>query len=188
MYLQEIVVALRVILAPTESGSRHFEATIQRELQKISAFFIEKEEELEASLPLPKVKFLLSLHLSGKFMTLVSPGCKRVVGLDALTYRSRFVFQLCQSQIVQAMMQNLKGKDAACLATFRAEVLELRKYAVLNSTAAIKAVKKRNRHLRVSLGSNAHAIRATDLLSQQHFFTSSKLAALSTQAEILAQV
>ena len=85
-------------------------------------------------------------------------------------------------------MQNLHDKDAACLATFRAEVLELRKYAVLNSTAAIKAVKKRNRHLRASLGSNAQIIRATDLLSQQHFFISSKLAALSTQAEILAQV
>ena len=85
-------------------------------------------------------------------------------------------------------MQNLHGKDAVCLATFRAEVLELRKYAVLNSTAAIKAVKKRNRHLRASLGSSGQAIRATDLLSQQHFFTSTKLAALSTQAEILAQV
>lgn len=85
-------------------------------------------------------------------------------------------------------MQNLHGKDPASLAAFRAEVLELRKYAVLNSTAAIKAVKKRNRHLRASLGNDALIVRATDLLSQQYFFTSSKLAELSTQAEILAKV
>ena len=85
-------------------------------------------------------------------------------------------------------MQNLQGKDAACLANFRSEVLELRKYAVLNSTAAIKAVKKRNRHLRACVGDNMHIVRATDLLSQQHFFTSPKLANLSTQAEILSKV
>ena len=74
------------------------------------------------------------------------------------------------------------------LAAFRAEVLDLRKYAVLNSTAVIKAVKKRNRHLRAAVGPTLHPLRATDLLSQQYFFTSSKLAALSTQAEVLSKV
>lgn len=92
------------------------------------------------------------------------------------------------SPMQQAIMQNLHNKDANCLASFRAEVLELRKYAVLNSTAAIKAVKKRNRHLRACVGSAFQVLRATDFLSQQHFFTSPKLASLSTQAEILARV
>ena len=91
-------------------------------------------------------------------------------------------------RIWQAVMRNLQGKDTTSLTAFRAEVLELRKYAVLNSTAAIKAVKKRNRHVRVTIGESAKLMRATDLLSQQHFFTSSKLASLSTQAEILAKV
>lgn len=84
-------------------------------------------------------------------------------------------------------MRNLQGRDAAVLAAFRAEVLELRKYAVLNSTAVVKAVKKRNRHLQHAV-SGARLLRATELLSQQHFFTSPKLAALSTHAEVLAKV
>jgi len=85
-------------------------------------------------------------------------------------------------------MHTLSGKDTATLAAFRAEVLELRKYAVLNSTAAIKAVKKRNRHLGAAVGGSLVVVRSTDLLSQQHFFISSKLANLSTQAEILSKV
>lgn len=89
---------------------------------------------------------------------------------------------------LQAMFRNLEGKKPASLAALKAEVLELRKYAVLNSTAAIKAVKKRNRHLRAAVGGGFRSTRATDLLSQQHFFTSPKLASLSTQAEILTQV
>ena len=85
-------------------------------------------------------------------------------------------------------MRTLQGKEPAVLAAFRAEVLDLRKYAVLNSTAVIKAVKKRNRHLRAAVGPALQPLRATDLLSQQYFFTSSKLAALSTQAEVLSKV
>ena len=85
-------------------------------------------------------------------------------------------------------MRTLQGREPAVLAAFRAEVLALRKFAVLNSTAVIKAVKKRNRHLRHALGPSVQPLRSIDLLSQEHFFTSSRLAALSTGAEVLSQV
>ncbi len=75
------------------------------------------------------------------------------------------------------------------VATLRAELLELRKFVVLNYIAVVKAAKKRNRHLRGACGQEQVAsLRAIQVLSQQYFFTSPKLAALSTQAEILAKV
>ena len=92
------------------------------------------------------------------------------------------------SCMLQAAMQGMQGKPAPALAAFRAEVQDLRKYVVLNYIAVIKAVKKRNRHLRQAVGPALQPLRATDLLSQQYFFTSSKLAALSTQAEVLSKV
>lgn len=125
--------AVRQDVELRDPQGRQFEITIRLELQKISAFFLEKEEELEA------------------------------------------------------VMQTLDGKEPAIVAAFRAEVLELRKYAVLNSTAVIKAVKKRNRHLRAAVGPLLVPLRATDLLSRQYFFTSSKLATLSTQAEVISK-
>ena len=71
---------------------------------------------------------------------------------------------------------------------YNLRVTELRKFAVLNYVAVNKAVKKRNRHLGSFCGHQAASLHASHLLSQQPFFTSPKLAALQTQAEVLAQV
>ena len=72
--------------------------------------------------------------------------------------------------------------------TYNLRVTELRKFVVLNYVAVNKAVKKRNRHLASACGGQAGALVASHLLSQQAFFTSPKLAALQTRAELLAQV
>ncbi len=89
----------------------------------------------------------------------------------------------------QAAMRALQPGQASALSAFAAELTDLRKYAVLNYVACIKAVKKRNRHLRAAVGASAAGppLRAVDLLSQQYFFTSPKLAALATRAEVLLQ-
>ena len=77
------------------------------------------------------------------------------------------------------------------MAGLRAELRDLRKWAALNYIAVVKAAKKRNRHLGAACAAGprrAHALRAVDVLSRQYFFTSPRLAALTTQAEVLAQV
>jgi hypothetical protein len=57
------------------------------------------------------------------------------------------------------------------------------------SAAAARSVKKRNRHLATACAPRSVApVRAVELLSQQYFFTSPKLAALATEAEILQKV
>lgn len=59
----------------------------------------------------------------------------------------------------------------------------------LNYIAVIKSCKKRNRQLATGLSTVVvPPLRAVELLSQQYFFTSSKLASLSTEAEILFKV
>ena len=89
---------------------------------------------------------------------------------------------------VQAKMgggaQLLRGE----LFQIRAEITDLRKFAVLNYVAVIKAVKKRNRHLGAKVSAAFVQMRAMDVLSMQYFYTSPKLARLATQAEILSQV
>lgn len=81
------------------------------------------------------------------------------------------------------------GPSAAALRDLRSDIQELRKYAVLNHYAVVKAAKKRNRHLAAACGAAAvPPLRALAVLSQQPFFTSPTLAALATQAEILEQV
>ncbi|KAK9836188.1 hypothetical protein WJX81_007747 [Elliptochloris bilobata] len=118
-----------------DASGRTFEAVLCQELKKVSVFYVEKEEELEAA------------------------------------------------------MKSLQAGQPGRLAAFASELTDLRKYAVLNYVACIKAVKKRNRHLRAAVGEAAAGppLRAVDLLSQQYFFTSSRLAALSTRAEVLLQ-
>ena len=74
------------------------------------------------------------------------------------------------------------------LTAVRAEVLSLRKFSILNATAIIKAVKKRNKHLGKAVGQVLKSINATQLLSQQYFFVSHQVASLLTQAEIMTQV
>ena len=52
---------------------------------------------------------------------------------------------------LQAILGGLQGgsPSALGLARCRAELMDLRKFVVLNYIAVIKAVKKRNRHLKV---------------------------------------
>ena len=89
---------------------------------------------------------------------------------------------VCWLQAVMASVQ------PGMLAAVRAEVLVLRKYSILNATAVIKAVKKRNKHLGKAVGPSVRNVNATQLLSQQYFFASDEVAKLLTQAEIMAQV
>ncbi len=59
----------------------------------------------------------------------------------------------------------------------------------LNYIAVIKSCKKRNRQLAEGLApAPVPPTRAVELLSQQYFFTSPKLAALTTEAEIIFKV
>jgi len=88
---------------------------------------------------------------------------------------------------LQAVMASLQSSGQGNLAAFRSEVTDLRKFAVLNYIAVIKAVKKRNRHLGAKVGGGLKTLRALDLLSKQYFYNSPKLAALATQGEILSQ-
>jgi predicted component of type VI protein secretion system len=122
---------------PADARGSRFEAVLRLELQKVAAFYVEKEEELAAA----------------------------VAGLAHSAH------------------------SAAALSALRSEIQDLRKYAVLNYYAVVKAAKKRNRHLRAACGGAAvPPLRAVAVLSQQRFFTSPTLAALATQAEILEQV
>ena len=72
-----------------------------------------------------------------------------------------------------------------CIASSAQEVF----WVQLNYIAVIKSCKKRNRQLAEGLAPTpVPPIRAVELLSQQYFFTSPKLAALTTQAEIIFKV
>jgi len=75
---------------------------------------------------------------------------------------------------------------AAAVAALRPELQDLRKYVVLNYIAVVKAVKKRNRHLRAALP-GAVSMRAVSILAAEYFYTSLRLAGLTTRAEIFAQ-
>jgi RNA polymerase II subunit A small phosphatase-like protein len=91
----------------------------------------------------------------------------------------------------------------------RADISALIKFVALNYLAVVKAIKKRNRHFKAHFGEGAAAAAAQqqqqqaagqgqqrggfdplhplDLLSQEVFFTSNRLAALATRAEVLSR-
>ncbi|KAL0044617.1 hypothetical protein WJX82_002935 [Trebouxia sp. C0006] len=93
-----------------------------------------------------------------------------------------------QEQQLEATLADLQHSSQTSFAQFRSEVTDLRKFVVLNYIAVIKAFKKRNRHLQAACkDSTAVAVDAVDLLSQQYFFTSTKLASLATEAEIMTK-
>ena len=91
-------------------------------------------------------------------------------------------------KFAQAKMRPAGEMSHTDLHQLTAEILDLRKFAVLNYVAVIKAVKKRNRHLGAKVGGAFVQMRAMDVLSRQYFYTSPKLAGLATQAEIMSQV
>jgi Dullard-like phosphatase family protein len=78
-------------------------------------------------------------------------------------------------------------RAAPAVAALRADLLHLRKYVVLNYIAVVKAVKKRNRHLRAACAAAPpRPLRAAAILTSQPFYTSQRLAAMTTRAELLA--
>ena len=95
---------------------------------------------------------------------------------------------LIDNVFVQARMEQAGEMSHTRLHQLRADITDLRKFAVLNYVAVIKAVKKRNRHLGAKVGGAFVQMRAVDVLSQQYFYTSPKLARLATRAEIMSQV
>ncbi|KAL0032835.1 hypothetical protein WJX77_001986 [Trebouxia sp. C0004] len=96
-----------------------------------------------------------------------------------------------QEQQLEATLADLQQGGQISFAQFRSEVTDLRKFVVLNYIAVIKAFKKRNRHLQHAQAackdSTAVAMDAVDFLSQQYFFTSTRLASLATEAEIMTK-
>ncbi|KAF6263587.1 hypothetical protein COO60DRAFT_376205 [Scenedesmus sp. NREL 46B-D3] len=74
------------------------------------------------------------------------------------------------------------------LSALRDEIRQLIKFVALNYLAVVKAIKKRNRHCKATFGAAATgpALHPLDLLKQEVFFTSPRLAALSTRAELMA--
>ncbi|KAK9868326.1 hypothetical protein WJX84_003439 [Apatococcus fuscideae] len=91
-----------------------------------------------------------------------------------------------EAELMAAMRDPLQ-RSPAQLTMLRSELTDLRKFVVLNYIAVIKAAKKRNRHLKAACSERVHQVRAVELLSLQYFFTSPRLAALSAEAEVLAQ-
>lgn len=73
------------------------------------------------------------------------------------------------------------------MAALRSDIQDLRKFVVLNYVAVVKAVKKRNRHLRAACGLRVTSLRAVNILAGQHFFTSLTLAAVATRVEVLSR-
>lgn len=86
-----------------------------------------------------------------------------------------------------ALANNSQNSDPASIEALRCQLQELRKYVMLNYVAVVKAVKKRNRHLSSACGHTSPSIRAVNILAGEHFFTSLRLAALATRAEIAAR-
>ena len=107
--------------------------------------------------------------------SLLTPGHHAVCSLPACVHS-------------QELMAAVTAQPPAGLQAVRVEANALRKFAVLNYVAVVKAVKKRNRHLRRACGAGAEPLAAVQLLGSQPFFISTKLAALSTRADVLAEV
>ncbi|GLI62617.1 hypothetical protein VaNZ11_005280 [Volvox africanus] len=92
---------------------------------------------------------------------------------------------------IEATLQSLGGPSgggsAQQLSVVRAEIKELIKFVALNYLAVVKAIKKRNRHLKETFGASASiSLQALDMLGHEVFFTSPRLAHLATQADVLS--
>ena len=106
---------------------RQFATALQQELERINAFYIEQEQELEVT---------------------TSPRCRHDYFCAGDRIRTGIV--ICETALfLQAVLADSEHDSQSWFAQFRAEVTDLRKFVVLNYIAVIKAVKKRNRHLQV---------------------------------------
>ncbi|KAG2422865.1 hypothetical protein HXX76_015697 [Chlamydomonas incerta] len=91
---------------------------------------------------------------------------------------------------VEATLATLRSNNGtstvAQLTGLRTEIKELIKFVALNYLAVVKAIKKRNRHLKEAFGASASiSLQALDMLGHEVFFTSPRLASLATQADVL---
>jgi len=101
---------------------------------------------------------------------------------------SQLEASLHQLQLQQRQQQQAGSASGSALLALRVELQELIKYVALNYLAVVKAIKKRNRHLKENFGSAAStSLHALDLLGHEVFFTSPRLATLATQAEVLSK-
>lgn len=105
-----------------------------------------------------------------------------------LTADVRCVLLFLQAALAQHTDTSSPALTSEQLSALREQIRQLIKFVALNYLAVVKAIKKRNRHCRVVFGGAAAgpALHPLDLLRQEVFFTSPRLAALSTQAELLA--
>ncbi|KAG2489703.1 hypothetical protein HYH03_011810 [Edaphochlamys debaryana] len=87
---------------------------------------------------------------------------------------------------LRTLHASTRASTVAELTALRAEIQELIKFVALNYLAVVKAIKKRNRHLRERFGPSASmGLQALDMLGGEVFFTSPRLATLATQADVL---
>lgn len=92
-------------------------------------------------------------------------------------------YQRRESELALALEETDKGEPEA-MAKLQREFVDLRKFVTLNYIAVVKAVKKRNRHLREACGDCVVSLKAVRILTGQPWFISVKLAELTTRAEV----
>ena len=94
-------------------------------------------------------------------------------------------FSAREDELDVALQAALRDNNVANVSTIRSELQDLRKFITLNYIAVVKAVKKRNRQLGAACAHlNMTSLKAVNILAGEHFFTSLRLAALTTRAEI----
>ncbi|KIZ04779.1 hypothetical protein MNEG_3173 [Monoraphidium neglectum] len=124
-------------------------------------------------------------------------------------------FYLEKADELEARLEELAAagaatRDARALAQVRSDISALIKFVALNYLAVVKAIKKRNRHFKSHFGEASQQLQwqrlqqgaggqqqqepagfdplhPLDLLSQEVFFTSNRLAGLATRAEVLSR-
>lgn len=115
---------------------------------------------------------------------------------NASAYRAALLRELakvstfyCQKEEELAKtLDGLAQQDSGSVSSLLVEVQELQKFVALNYLAVIKASKKCNRRLKELLGDDTPPVHHhLEFLSREEFFTSPRLAQISTQAEILAK-
>eukprot|EP00890_Picochlorum_soloecismus_P001835 jgi/Picsp_1/2652/NSC_00882-R1_ctd small phosphatase-like protein len=153
--------SIKVDIEHGDTESRVFKDLLKVELQKVSSFYLSQES-------------LVSCDLE------------------------KFVEDVVQYKIRQKGTENeniSKGNDSSpdwkeAYGRLKKEVRDLNKFVLLNYVAVVKAVKKRNRHIKSTLfegNGKVVSMKAVDILTSQYFFTSLKLAAMITRLEILSK-
>lgn len=105
--------------------------------------------------------------------------------LNELQGVSRFYVE--KAQELETVLQTSHVQSSTVVDQVRVELKQLIKFVALNYLAVVKAIKKRNRQFKALFGDDvATVLNPIEVLSQQVFFTSTHLAMLATQAEVLS--